>query len=456
MTKRTRITLITVGLVLAAYPALAWLSGIAVESQLGQREQQGLLEAPYLVLEKRDYHRGVFRATEELTFRLHSPFETALRAMSGVAHSPPLRLTVRNVIYHGPLPRLQAFALATVDTALVWPPERAAHLDASAPARPVAAAAVHTRVGWLGGSVTTITGAVFELHLPHDTVLSSQDFAATLDTDRGFESGSIKLHAGGFSLHSSDARGDVEGVELDATTRRVFNSYRIGTGKFSIAKFDAAKTNGTPMSMQRLSVRWDSSLNGEYVNSQAQFVADALHIGEFSGSRLGYSASVTHINGLALVALTDAFRDAERGASAAPATATQAPVFAALRQHGADILIHDPVVEISRIGFATPEGELRLSGKFAVTGLKREDYDAAGLAAVVPHLHAVADLRMDSTLVNKLLDRGTNREAIETQIAALEHQGYLTRGGPAFISHLVFEAGKLSVHGHPYPPTPAP
>ncbi len=76
-------------------------------------------------------------------------------------------------------------------------------------------------------------------------------------------------------------------------------------------------------------------------------------------------------------------------------------------KNGTELLLHEPVFSISRIGFAMPQGEVRLSATASEPGLKRaeiENRDGPQVqAALMEHLNVVADLRIDAALLNRLL-----------------------------------------------------
>src|ERR1700716_3652955 len=109
MDRKTRISIIVAAVVVVAYPVFAWLLGLAVEWQSRQREEQFLERYPYVVLIKRDYHRGLYSATEELTYGLGGSSAKRLAAVPGGKNWSSYRITVRNTIHHGPLPQLRSF-----------------------------------------------------------------------------------------------------------------------------------------------------------------------------------------------------------------------------------------------------------------------------------------------------------------------------------------------------------
>jgi Bacterial protein of unknown function (DUF945) len=74
--------------------------------------------------------------------------------------------------------------------------------------------------------------------------------------------------------------------------------------------------------------------------------------------------------------------------------------------------------------------------------------------ALIQHLQAKADIRVDTDLLDKLTE-GTpgNGDKLAAQVRAFEDQGYITHEGKTLTTHLVFEHGKLIVNGKPFPPT---
>ena len=116
------------------------------------------------------------------------------------------------------------------------------------------------------------------------------------------------------------------------------------------------------------------------------------------------------------------------------------------------LVLHEPVLQIARIGLVMPEGELRLSGELTLPGLVAANLQGpAGLAAITQYLAADVDLRADSALVAKLLESSNRRHVLMGQIEQLESQGYVKLDGTALIAHLVYQSGKLTINDRHYP-----
>jgi uncharacterized protein YdgA (DUF945 family) len=131
---------------------------------------------------------------------------------------------------------------------------------------------------------------------------------------------------------------------------------------------------------------------------------------------------------------------------------------AAFKTSGTDILTHAPVLELPRIGFTTPDGELLMSIKASMPGVTRSDIDVPPQllgAALVKHLQASLDVRIDTALLDKLLDSTGKGDTIAAQMQGLQRQGYLKLDGKALTTHLTFQSGRLKVTDLPFPPMPA-
>jgi len=149
-------------------------------------------------------------------------------------------------------------------------------------------------------------------------------------------------------------------------------------------------------------------------------------------------------------------REVQRQALAAHEEATHDKLLDAFREHGIDLLAHDPVLEIPRIGFVMPEGEARFRAKLSAPGLTREELQSPTLAAaILRHLQGDADLTIDAALLEKLLSGSQNGAAVRQQLATLQRQGYVKEAGTQYTIHVTYEHGRTVVNGLPFPPAGA-
>jgi uncharacterized protein YdgA (DUF945 family) len=446
------IAVIAVG---AAYTAAAWLIGMNVQAQLENREQAALSNLPYIALTHHEYHRGVFGADEQSTYALRLP---ALARVSALAPggASALQLTVRNKIYHGPLPRLRSVGLASIDTELVPPPELARALNDLFGGQPVVS--IHTQMSWLGGTRTELVSPAFRVQLPAGGTFSSRGLRASGETTRAQASWVVHLSSGGMGFEGPRGRADFGALSVDAAMQRAFDVMYVGDSRFKLERAEFQGVDAAPIVLNGLSMHGTSTVNGDYMDTAFDLAADSLRTEKFSCSHLVYGVHLLHLQGVSLAAFTQALRQAQ--ASAAVGTGAPAAAAAAIRdawnRYGVELLTHDPVLQIPQLGFAMPEGEFRLSATLAAPGIKREDLAGpAGLMGVVPHLEAAVDARVDAALLDKLIASSPQGAHHAEQLQKLEQQGLLKRDGSAWRLQLGYHGGKLTVNGQPYPPSPS-
>lgn len=458
MATRLRIVLIAVVVVLAAYTGAAWVIGINVQSRLLSREQSALANARYLVLIRHEYHRGIFGATEESTYGLKGPFARTVAVGSPAGSTAsPFQFTVRNTIYHGPLPRLRAVAMATVDSEVMLAPGLAPQLDAALGGRPIAT--VRTTLGWLGGSATQLSMPMFQAQLAAGAHLTFRGLSGSGTTTRDASSWVASVASGGLDAEGPQASVSLGELTFDGSMRRAFDAIYVGDGTMRLASVAVQAPGRAPFLMKGLTISSASRADGEYLNYETRFAADQLNVQSFSFSHVVYAMRLLHLEGKSLAAFTQAVRQAQAGAvgaGAAGAAAAQAQIRDALSQYGVDLLVHDPVIQIQSLAFALQEGEFHLAASVSAHGIRRDDLTGgtAGLIALARYLDATVDVRIDDALLTRLLASTPRGPAISTQIDSWKSQGYLRRDGRAWAAQIAYHGGKLTINGQPYSPLP--
>lgn len=456
MNKRTKSLVIGFAVLCLAYPGFAWLIGLRVEASIMHREQRAMDQLPgTITVLNRQYHRGVYGATEELTYGFGPSALRSLGPLAAAADVATWRVTVRNTIHHGPVPQFRTIALATMSTQVELPAQLSAKLRTLLGGEP--AFEVHTRLGWFGGTTTTFTSPSYQGRLANGAELTWHAVEASASANADLSSSSLAATVAGAQLKSAKVQAELTGLHVDAKWKRAFDV--LYTGPFTM-KIDTVKWQSLPASgqslIQGLSIGATGTADGDYYTSALQFGADAVQVPGYSITHADYAIAFEHLYGPTLAAMTKDMR--RNGASAGAATPpSPAAVLEPLKNNAIDLLVHEPVVNISHIGFTMPEGEFRLSARASAPGLKREELDGPGIqAALVQHLNVVADVHIDTALLNRLLASSGRKDAQAGQIDALEKQGYIKRDGAALTAHLTFSAGKIAVNGKPYPPGSGP
>lgn len=451
MNRTTKTLLIAGGIIVLSYPGIAWLTGVAIESRIQHSEQHGLEQAPYLTLLKREYHRGVYRSTEIATYGLRMP--QAWKATAGGALPPSITFTVASNIQHGPFPGLHAPVLATVDSAISGPPALQQMLSGVLGSKPFLS--IHSSIGLLGRSTGSVTSPAFNLRLPDGSSIAWGGLtgAGTVTGNQVHWSGQLSMPR--LSVQSPQGGFELAGIEYSGSHDKAFGGLFLGTGTFTIEKIDGSSPRSGEFSLQRISLASTSKADGDFFNIRIDMAMDAAKIATVQLTKVMYSESFEHVHGPSLVAMGQAVRTAEYQTGTNPAQ-LRASMQDAMRQYGTALLLHDPVIDISKVGFTMPEGSFLLSARISAPGLSQADLQwPAGIVALKNHALITADLRVDNGLVQKLVAMGGSNPKVTAQLTALEQQGYLTAGSSAVTTHVDFSGGRLSLNGHPFPPGPA-
>ena len=459
MDRRIRILIIVVVVLALAYPAAAWLLGMSVEHQWHERERLAMERVPYIEVVKSDYRRGIYSSTEEVTYALGGPMLRSLRATGKLDLGEHGQFTVRNTVHHGPLPQLRAFAPATVDTEILLPGELPKNL-ALALGTSKGTLTIHTRMKWLGGSTTLVKSNAFHTKVEDGREIDWRGLDARIELGRQFGTETIDLSAPGLNLQGPESSVSFANLAMKVDAQAAFDTLTAGTVHLSLGRIDVEQpAKDLKATMQNLTFDSKSSVNGDYMNSDGSIGIDNLQAGKFSATRIFYEQHLGHLHGPSAAAMTQALRATQKGDSTNSTPADYSKQFAeAFKTYGIDILVHDPVLELPRIGFTTPDGELLVSLSATTPGVTRADLDVAPQllgAALVKHLQASLDVRIDTALLDKLLDSTGKGDTIAAQMQGLQGQGYLKLDGKALTTHLTFQNGHLKVNDLPFPPMPA-
>jgi len=469
--RRLRIGLIVIVVLALGYPAAAWLIGMSVQHQVLDREQAALEQIPYLTVVKRDYRRGIYSSTEEVTFGLGGSFVKSLAA-AGQDWGTQAQITIRNTIHHGPLPQLRACAPAVIDTVILLPPQAQQQLVAALGDK--ASLSIRTQMKWGGGATTVIHSTAFQKDIPDKGGLEWRGLDATVDQGREIGAQVVELNAPGLIVTSPKANLSIEGLKASTDLHRAFEAVNAGKARFSLARLAVeSPEKDFKLNSQNLTLQGNTSVSGEFLNSNATLALDSLDAGKFSATQLVLELNMDHFHGPSFSSLIKAMQDAQAeqvkaALQAAPGDAnalaqqqqqTTAKIAAAFQTYGLQLLGHEPVVDFSRIGFKTPEGDLMLSVKLAAPGITPADVSGGtgALVAVVPKfLQATINVRIDKTLLDKLLTQSVSdpdkSNSVTTRVQQFQDQGYIKVDGNALTTQVAFMQGQLKVNGLPFSP----
>lgn len=450
MNRATKILLSIGGVIVLAYPGIAWVTGVAIASRMQQSEQQALDRVPYLTLVNREYHRGVYRSTEIATYAFRNPALQTVKTASGIAIPSSVTITIVSNIQHGPFPGLRAPALAVVDSTITGPPALQQELFGALGSKPLLQ--VHGTLGLLGGASGSLTSPAFNLRLPDGSTISWEGLTASGTTSRGQAHWSGQMSAPRLVFQGAQGGIELQRIAYSGSHDKAFNGLYLGTGTFSIARVDGNSPRSGDYFLQHVSITSTSKADGEFFDMRVDAATDAAKIAAVQLKNVMYSESFEHVDGLSFASLMQAIRAAQRQAAGNP-TQLATGIQDAVRQYGADLLLRDPVLDIRQVSFAMPEGTFLLSARISAPGLSRADLQwPAAIMALKSHAEMTADLRVDNGLMQKLLAMGGSNPKIATQLGSFEQQGFLHAGASAVTTHLEYSGGSLTLNGLSFPP----
>ena len=457
MDRRIRLSLIVVVVLALVYPAAAWLLGLSVERQWAEREQHVLQQIPYITVVKRDYRRGVYSSTEEVTYGLGDAILKTVRA-AGQDWADQAQFSVRNTIHHGPLPQMRAFAPATVDTEIVLPPKAREKLADILGKQ--GGLTIHTHMKWFGGGTTVLKSNSFQVQTPPGGEFAWRGLDAQVDLGRNYGTQSATAVTPGFSVKSPTTNVNFGTFKLNSEMQLAFETLNVGTAHLTLSDLDIEEqAKNFKLTVQGLTIDTTSQVSGDFMNTDFTLSTGAVQARNFTATRIGYDIHLDHVHGPSAAALVQAIRAAQADAATSfPAKDAGPKILDAFKTSGIDVLAHDPVLDVRNTGFTTPDGELVLALKATLPGITRADLDVNPqllTGAVLKFLQASIDVRIDTALLDKLLDSSGQGDTFTAQLQGLQRQGYIKLDGKALTTHLSFQNGRLQVNDLPFPPMPA-
>jgi uncharacterized protein YdgA (DUF945 family) len=445
---------VLLAVLIVAYPVAAWLIGINAEHQWEQRQHELSARYSFVRIIKHEYHRGVYSATEEVTYGLTGQPAKSLQSLPGNLQEGDFQFTVRNTIHHGPWPQLRTFAPATIDSEIILSPQVQQKLTALFEGK--AHLTIHTTLHWSGSSTTVVHSPAFTRQMTDGSKINWQGLDGTSDAGRDLKYWKMNLAAPGLDVASPQVTARIENLRLWTDQKAAFDGLYVGTGDLTLARLEFGKaTPETTLSWESLEAHSRSSAQGEYLDFEGSLNAHSLQVRQLTLTRPSLEFRGRHFYGPATAVLTKSMQAAR--ADSANAIPDMARMLESLKTSGVDILVRDPILEIPRLGFSMPEGELLVALKAGAHGLTRDELDGPPIAlraAMAKHLEIAADVRIDTALLDKLLDSSGQSERVSAQLQGLQRQGYITLEGKALTTQLRFEGGQLKVNGQSFPPMP--
>ena len=364
-----------------------------------------------------------------------------------VAESEPARFTVRNDVLHGPVLGFSGLGIARVKTHLELSEDVRKEIVKVFGEKP--ALEVTTRVGFFGGGTTTFKSEGRKLI----TENAGDDFSyETFKLSVGVSGNADHYDIDGklpkvMAKGASGGEFSLTGLTLTGDGERVLGDLYDGEIAFKVEEvkiLDAGKTDA--MVIQDAHYIVDTRTKDDFVNVSAQMGTGVVKGGDLAAAgfdikEVHYDLSFRHLHAPTLAKMVQSMRNMYATPVIDPAQA-DALVFAPLKEHGAELLKHNPEFGLDRIGLVTPEGEIVAKGVIKLNGATPEDFVGQAIMGLIAKLDADITVTADIKVVEKLPD-GAN------SVTMAVDSGYAKREGDQLICHIVFKDAQLTVNGKP-------
>ena len=430
------------------YPLATWLIGFSIERRFDDvlvqvRERA----APYATVVGHQFRRGWYTSQEEMTLEfLHDV--PAIMPGAGATAAAPLRMTVRNVIHHGPICGADCVGLARVDTRIAFSGQvQSAIAKIFGPLDPLN---MRSRLGFFGGGSTLLSSPPANDVKLDDGAMNWGGLQATLNYGAGVDS--YTLHANApRAMYSAPngARFQVSDALFDSRAKRALRSLYAGDSSFSLAHLGFAVAGGAaPLSIDDL--RFTSLVSADHGFLTLSMKMSSGSVAKMPVALTGAHFDVTfrHLEMESLEQLVSASRELNQDSTLTPAARTE-KMLSLLRQQSARLLAQQPQIAFDQVSIANAGGTAVLKGLLQLPGVTSDDFaDDASPKGMIQKLDADLDLTVDEALL-KSLPGGADGAM---QLQRLASQGLATQENGRFHTKILFRRGQLTFNGKPFRP----
>lgn len=389
------------------------------------------------------YRRGFAGSTQTITVVVQPD-----------AADPPVVLLVTNHIQHGPFPGLRGVGQAVVDTDIRFSdPQVQAQVDrAFGGQKPT----IHTVVGLGGSADTRIEVPAGRVTQDGDTV-TWQALTANVRVD-GLNTVS-NLTWPGLTFQGPDGRGEISGVSLGGTSRRVGaeDGLGVGGGTFTVNRM-AFTSGGQRVGLSNLKVTSESRLNGpEHYDALAQYDLGELTLAGTNLRNVQLHLGLRHLARAPLgrlAALVGELRRQTRSASTG--TGTPDLTEAQTRQLQDDLLAllrGNPQLTLDRLSLSQPGGDIVLQGQASLPGAAGLTGEQLQMLAQMPQMLAgMLDVSLkaranENALRDLLTLFGGKAGNLNGTVQGLIDAGYVRRSGQELSAEFRLREGQPTLNG---------
>jgi uncharacterized protein YdgA (DUF945 family) len=476
--------------------------GRVAEQRVNAQLDKLIEQAPYLKIAKREWTSGWFKSEQVVTFGIAEPWaklmtpavlddaieeqaeetESAAEAAAmepeapaadaaeedasadeatgeeaaedgpapdaGVPRAEDLTFTVRNSVLHGPVLGLSGLGLARVDSHVDLSPDVQKKIREVFGEKP--ALEVRSRVGFLGGITTTFTSEGRKLTPKSgEGAFEYETFKLSMGLGRDWNSYDLDGKWPRFSFKDkSGGEFTVTDLIIDGDGKRVMGDLYEGDASFTAQEIQVRKAGAADaVIVKDAHYMFDTGVKDDFAD-----VLLKLGTGAVTGSpelaqagvdikEIHYDFSLRHLHAPTLDKMSQSFR-AMYAAPLAEGTDAEKVVFGALKENAGELLKHDPVLGIDRVGLVTPDGEIVTKGVIKFVGVTAEDFSGGAPMALIGKLDA--DITIEAA--QKVIEKFPNGA---TMAGGAVDSGYAKRDGDKLVCQIQFKNGQLTINGKP-------
>ena len=452
--------------VVAGYSASSWYFGKQIETA-HQRIDTEIAALPFLKLVSHEYERGVFSASEAITIEIPAAFIGMASAAASESAVPPLRLTLKSAILHGPIPGFSTFAAGSATTVVEF--EKAIQEKVLEAFSGKPAAEIRSLYDFGGDGVAKLTSPAFKTTLPGKT----QDQSATMSGDglelsvafvQGMTQYSMQGSAPRFEVAAADGlRLTVTGLRLEGQAQRLFPDEPLlytGSQRYSLAGFEfdpGSNEDGVKIALKDIQYDVQTPASGEFIDLTAKVGAAGFSVDTQEYGPAAYDFSLKHLHARTLAALNRDLMTLYAKPEVFQNQGQMLRAFAPILNKVNALLRDGLIVSIDRIAFRMPEGEAKLNATARLVDAKAEDFASPWM--LIGKIDAASDLTLPTSLITTLAQAGQDEEdaerrkqTVEQTITSLVEQGYATLDNGIFKTRVTFKEGQLQVNDKPFNP----
>ncbi len=476
-----KIVLLLVLGIVAALPAIPYYIGTTVEESFRTTHEEAATDAALsgFDVELIDYQRGFLDATASTRITVSMPQDNK---------QEKLTFEMLHKISH--LPQLDKQVIATVNSELILSDELTAELDKLF--KGASPLVMKTRIFFDGHQEGTIHSPSARAQISDKTTLDIEwqglDGTAWQSAER--DRVTFSLFTPGISMRPLNneplANSDIDPAATAADTEsspnesitlkelryggeihRAASGMWMGGGEGSLANFSINMTDksGTPTSIliNSVSLKADQKESSGLIGASGAFTANSINFNGFMLSNAVYDFAIENIDASAVVAWQ------KTAAKIMKAEIAPDKAFEPMAENIPALFNAHPVIKINDISVDSPLGRFALKMNTSING-EWDDMLLQNPIMVVPMLKIDLKANLPRMIVVSMLKdqlRGallrqtamsdtemtaeeleaTVNQSVEQQLGGMIAQGYIKEKAAQLESHLVFEAGQLTVNG---------